>query len=117
MARSREEMQDIALYHMEKSNRRNKRDENAPESLEEGLKRLEKHNSMTPEERQKAKTWGEWCDGLQEFMLKNKTWSQKNFSFVSTKYGKEMAQLHSDGVTYREVVAFIEEKAIERLNW
>lgn len=117
MARSREEMQDIALYHMEKSNRRNKRDDNAPETLEEGLKRFEKHNNMTPEEKQKAKTWGDWCDDLQTFMLKNKTWSQKNFTFVSAKYGKELAQLHAEGAPYREVVTFIQEKAVERLNW
>ena len=117
MARSREEMQDIALYHMEKSNRRNKHEDNAPESLEEGLKRLEKHDSMSPEEKQKAKTWGDWCDDLRDYMLKNKTWSQKNFTFVSSKYGTEMAKLHSDGVSYREVVSFIEEKAVERLNW
>jgi hypothetical protein len=102
---------------MEKSNRRNKHEDNAPESLEEGLKRLEKHDSMSPEEKQKAKTWGDWCDDLRDYMLKNKTWSQKNFTFVSSKYGTEMAKLHSDGVSYREVVSFIEEKAVERLNW
>jgi hypothetical protein len=118
MGRSREEVQDIALYHMEKSNRRNKgAASNEPESLEEGMNRLDKLASMSPEERQRMKTWGDWCDDLRDFMLKNRTWSQRNYTFVMAKYNAEMMKFHADGTSYREVVSFIEEKSVERLNW
>jgi hypothetical protein len=117
MGKSREEMQDIALYHMEKANRRTRNEAKTEESLEEAVNRLDKWDSMTPGERLKSLSWGDWLDGLQQALIKDRTWSQKNYTFVTAKYQDELMKMHSEGTSYREVSQFIREKAVERLNW
>ena len=110
-------MQDIALYHMEKANRRTRNEAKTEESLEEAVNRLDKWDSMTPGERLKSLSWGDWLDGLQQALIKDRTWSQKNYTFVTAKYQAELMKMHSEGTSYREVSQFIREKAVERLNW
>ena len=110
-------MQDIALYHMEKANRRSRKDAPQEESLQEAMARLDKWDSMTPAERLKSLSWGDWLDGLQQALIKDRTWSQKSYTFVTSKYEAELMKMHSEGTSYREVSQFIREKAVERLNW
>jgi hypothetical protein len=113
MAKSREEVQDIALYHMEKLSRRVGSDrENRPLNLAEQLEKVER------EKKQGAAgvEWYDWLEIVKRRMKENRVHvAEKAFTFVTQKYRTEMEKIKANG-TVREAMIFVEDRAIEWMN-
>jgi hypothetical protein len=113
MAKSREEVQDIALYHMEKLSRRvgNDRD-NRPLTLAEQLAKLESNKFNDPSKME----WYDWLEVLQKKMKENRVHiASKAFEYVSRKYRNQLELMKSKG-NYGEAIVFMENHAIEWMN-
>ena len=110
--RNREEVQDIALYHMEKLNRRNPSEE--AKTLKDELKEA----SLTPEERRKRMPPGEWYRDLKDAIAFDKKCMVPNrlYQWVSTKFKEDVEKMRLDGSTFVEVCKFIRSKESDFLN-
>lgn len=114
MARDKESMQDIALHHMDKINRRNQTD-NKPKTLAEQLKEME----LSPEERRKRMPSAEWYRDLRDQVYMGKGTAvvgKRLFEYVSAKYKKEIEAFRESGAPYKEVINFMKSKADEFIN-
>ena len=114
MARDKESMQDIALHHMDKINRRNQSD-NKPKSLAEQLKEAD----LSPEERRKRMPSVEWYRDLRDMIFMGKGTApvgNKLYEYVSAKYKKEIEDFRLTGAPYKDVLNFIRSKSDEYIN-
>lgn len=113
MAKSREEVQDIALYHMEKLSRRvGSERENRVVSLAEQLSRAEGLANQSTSQMD----FGDWREALQRKLKENrKGISGRAFEFVTRKYRKQLEEIKDRG-SWNEAFLFVEEKAIEWMN-
>lgn len=114
MARDKESMQDIALYHMDKMNRNNQSD-NKPKSLAEQLKEA----ALPPEERRKRMPSTDWHRDLRDQVYMGKgsvTVGTRLFQYVMSKYKTEIEAYRESGVSYKEVINFIKSKSDEYIN-
>lgn len=123
MAKSREEMQDIALYHMEKLNRRTKGDrDNTPQSLEEQFKELTRVNNLTPEQRMKEKSWEEWSYDLRRWMESRET--ARRYTTFTTRFTgwvfqarkTELQKFHSEGTAYKDMADWLQDMQMVHMN-
>ena len=114
MARDKESMQDIALHHMDKLNRRNQT-ENKPKTLAEQLK----ESQLSPEERRKRMPAVEWHRDLAELVFMGKGTapvSKRLFEYVRAKYKKEIEDFRLSGAPLKDVMSFIRSKSDEYIN-
>lgn len=113
MAKSREEMQDNALYHMDKLSKSvgNLR-ENKVLSLAEQLAQVDK----TRGKELLLMGWHDWIRNLQSKLKENRmSISSAAFNYVTSKYRKELEVMQQKS-TLREAMIFIDEHAIEWMN-
>jgi hypothetical protein len=111
MARSVEEIQDIALFQMGKITRNND-SQNRPLSLAEQIAREEKMKHRD----ESLMGWGEWLEELKAKMKARKMRvTNSAFDFITRKYRKEIETLKSTGASH-EAMLLIEERAIEWSN-
>jgi hypothetical protein len=123
MAKSREEMQDIALYHMDKLNRRTPGErDNKPKSLEEEWKAMDRWNKLSPEQRNQETPWGDWQINLRDW-LNNREGGRRHGVFTDRFYGwlcsarkKELMEYHAKGTQYKDMVTWIKEMAEYHIN-
>lgn len=117
MARSKEDSQDIAMYHMEKIMRQNKT-VNTPKTSLESFQEEEAWKKMTPEEKMKQKSPYDWERDLRDELLLTRKHGvgQKQYSWVMTKYKHKMNEFREKGVSLSEVISFIKEKQLEYMN-
>lgn len=113
MARDKESMQDIALYHMDKMNR-NSAATAKPKTLAEQLADLER----TPEQIRRESSHYDWHHDLRDFCVKMKHGpGDKLIQFVLSKYKTDMEQFHKKGSNFKEVAIFIQSKLEEFMNY
>lgn len=113
MAKSREEMQDNALYHMDKLSRQvgNAR-ENKVLSLAEQLANVEK----TRGKELLLMDWHDWLKHVQSKLKENKiAISGGAFDYVTSKYRRQLEEMQQKS-TIREAMIFIDDHAIEWMN-
>jgi hypothetical protein len=113
MAKSREEMQDNALYHMDKLSRQvgNAR-ENRVLSLAEQISNAENRKSKEL----LLMEWHDWLRHIQTKLKENRiAISSAAFNYVATKYRKDLEGMQQKS-TVREVINFIDDHAIEWMN-
>lgn len=113
MARDKEAAQDIALYHMEKSNRNNPTTDK-PKSLAEQLAELKK----TPEQLRRESTWYDWSKDLKEFGDRIKTGGpgEKLTGYVMARHRDKIEEFWKSGARFQEVINYINSFAEELLN-
>ena len=123
MAKSREDMQNIALYHMDKLNRRTQGErDNRPPTLEEQLKEEARRKNLTPEQRRAEKPWGEWCIAFRDHLesretrLKWTTFSQKFIGWVMVKHKAELEEYHRKGTAFSEFMPWLIDKQMVHMN-
>jgi hypothetical protein len=115
MARSKEDMQDIALYHMDKLNRRNVSEK--PLTGKESLQQELEYANLSSSEKMRRKSNYDWELDLRD--LVNKKWSNinyKQFQWVLAKFKKEMKEFHEKGEPYTTVLAFVRDKQMDWMN-
>ena len=113
MAKSREEVQDIALYHMEKLSRSvgNVR-ENKILSLADQIAIQESGKRDS----QPEMNWFDWLELIFKNMKSNRqVVSHKAFEYVVGKYKSKLESYKSDSRS-REAAIFIDEHSIEWMN-
>ena len=123
MAKSREEMQDIALYHMDKMNRRTKGErDNRPPTLEEQLAEEERRKHLTPEQKMKEMTYQEWAFELREWMGKREThrryttFSSKFSSWLFTARRNELVAYHEKGTVFTDLANWLQDMQMVHMN-
>lgn len=110
--RNGHEAQDIALHHMEKLNRRNENNNN-----EKTLKEQLDYANLSPEERRKRLPSGEWYRNLKDVALGPKnTVGNRLYTWVTSKFKKEIEEMRTSGESYENVVRFIKSKNLDLLN-
>jgi hypothetical protein len=113
MAKSREDIQDNALYHMNKLSRSvgNLR-ENKVLSLAEQLENLEK----TKGKELLLMEWHDWLKHVYSKVRENKmAISSRAFEYVTTKYRRKLEEMQQKA-TVGEVIIFIDDHSIEWMN-
>lgn len=113
MGRSMEDMQNNALYHMDKLSRSvGNANENKILSLAEQIENVEKKKG-------KELLLMEWRDWLRHVQVKLKenrmSISGGAFEYVTNKYRRELEAMQQKS-TIREVIMFIDDHAIEWMN-
>lgn len=123
MAKSREEMQDIALYHMDKMNRRTQGErENKPQTLEEQMKELDRKNSLTPEQRLAELPWGDWNRSLMDWLQSREThrkygaFTSKFFTWLSRAKRAELEEHHRKGTKFSDMVPWMKDMQMIHMN-
>ena len=112
MARDKESMQDIAMYHMDKLNRQNT-SVNKIKTLAEQLAEFNK----SPEQLRRESSYYDWSKDLKEACDSDKFGpSGPYFLFVTARYKKEMEEFHSKGTPFKEIIFFIKSKEEEYIN-
>lgn len=113
MARDKESMQDIALYHMDRVNRNNPSD-NKPMTLAEQLKEA----ALSPEERRKRMPSGDWHRELRDevYMRKGVSVGERLFQYVLANYKKEIEDIRLSGAHFKEAITFVKSKSDEYIN-
>lgn len=112
MAKSREDIQDIALYHMEKQNRRN-REETKKVTLKEELE----HLSLSPEDKRKRMSQRDWNIEVREYCLDSKNGCGANLlSWVQVKYKADFEKFKENGTAFNEILTFVKSKKEEHIN-
>lgn len=110
MARDKESMQDIALYHMERMNRNN-----PTNTKEKTLAEQIADSKKSPEQQRRESSTYDWEHDLRDLCTK-KGVSEKLKQYVSFKYKAEMKQFHEAGSSFNEVIMFINSKQEEHMN-
>ena len=117
MAKTREEMQDIALGHMDKINRRNK---TVTETPQEEYERQVRESKWTPQQRMQNKSKYDWQKDLEEHIAKlgfgGNGVGRGLLSWCQNKFKTEFEGFHKNGNSYEEVVRFVKDKEIAYLN-
>ena len=120
MAKTREQMQDIALGQMDKINRRTKgQRDNTPMSLADQLKAAEKIQNMSPAERRASLSFEDWRYHLNNFILENKyryPIALASMTWIYRKYGEVMEEFHQNGETWQTVAQWLVDKQTEHMN-
>ncbi len=123
MGRSKEDMQDIALHQMEKSNRWNKQPEKRLVSYQEQIAELERKKSLTPEQLNREKSYEDyvyelrlWMESRETSRKYNITFTGKFITWVTLAKKKEMAQFHSKGTVYSEMIPWLEDMKEVHMN-
>ena len=113
MARDKEAMQDIALYHMEKLNRRNQ-GENKVKTLAEQLE----ESKQSPTDRRKNMAPVEWYKDVRDIVLMNKKCrvGAGLWNWASVKYKADIEKMRMNGDTYESVLSFVKEKESDYIN-
>jgi hypothetical protein len=109
--RNGNEVQDRLLVQMERISRNNPTDYQN-KSLEEQLKEA----NLPPEEKQKRKTPRDWHRDLIDIVNMDRTIGTRLFQWSTVKYKADIEKFRTDGVPYKEVLAFIRSKATEFMN-
>lgn len=113
MAKSKEEMGDIALRNIDRTNRMNPSEEVKAKSLAEQLKELEK----TPEQVRREMPWHEWNKDLFDYFTMQKGGgSQRLFQYVLNKYREDIKKFHESGTHFKNIATFVNTKSEEFLN-
>jgi hypothetical protein len=123
MAKSREEMQDIALYHMDKMNRRTQgQRENKPKSLQEEWNEMERWNKLTPEQRNQETPWGEYLRNLKDWMnsrdggRRHGIFTDRFYSWLTSARKKELMEYHAKGTQFKDMAAWIKDMSEIHIN-
>ncbi len=123
MARSKEEMQDIALYHMEKQNRHSKGERiNPTPTLAEQLAELERSKKMSRSEKLREMTPQEWNYELKTWTRKKEIQNRYGFggnftSWLFSHKRKKLDEFHTKGTTFTEMVPWLKEMQEEYINF
>lgn len=115
MGRYKEDIQDSITRQMEKAARKFDRQPGDRQlgdlTLAEQLKKREKYDKMSDEQKRAATPINVWQDYLSDFMVnKKKVTTRTIFNTISTKYSNELRDFHEKGVHFNEIIPFIEEK-------
>jgi hypothetical protein len=119
MAKSREEVQDIALYHIDKLNKKHPgaRKDVEP-TLSEQIKALDEWEKKTPSEKLSATPYKEWLENMRMYFIKGKkhTFTQRFWNWVDKKHRSELEDFHKKGISYNEMSAWLEDRVIDHMN-
>jgi hypothetical protein len=120
MAKTREQMQDIALGQMDKVNRRTRgQRDSTPVSLAEQIKAAEKLDNMTPAERRASLSWDEWRHYFNRFLIENSfryPVAQDSITWAYRRYGKVLEEFHQTGETWQVAAQWLVDKQTEHIN-
>jgi hypothetical protein len=112
MARDKESMQDIALYHIDRINRANPTTAKS-QSLSQQLNELKK----TPEQIRKESTTYDWVHNLRDYCVNMRFGpGARLVEYVQFKYKEKMQFFHESGASFKEVTSFILSKEEEHMN-
>ena len=111
MARDKESMQDIAMYHMDRINRNSGPTEKAKTLAEQIAE-----SKRSPEQKRRESSKYDWEHDLRDHCL-SKGVSEKLKSFVSFRYKAQIEEFHQKGSSFNEVVTFINSKMEEYMNY
>lgn len=116
MAKTVEEMQDIALRQMEKINRRN-RETSDSVSLASQLEKEKKWNKMSLQEKLKSLSRPDWNYQFKKFLDSKKTnVGDRMLNWVTQRYKKQFDKFHEEGTPFSEVLEFVQSKHTEFIN-
>lgn len=110
MARDKESMQDIAMYHMDRINRNS-----APTAKAKTLAEQIADSKKSPEQQRRESSKYDWEHDLRDICTK-KGVSEKLKQYVSFKYKTDMEKFHEAGSSFNEVISFINSKQEEHMN-
>jgi hypothetical protein len=118
MAKSKEQIQDIAFRQMDKTNRQNRNKEEEVLSLAEQLKKREKWDSLSPEEKLRALPREEWLYQMRTWMRAQKQGvGVSHLNWAERKYAKKFEEFHQNGTMFSRIQAWLlEETSSEFMN-
>lgn len=110
-------MQDIALYHMEKLNRRNKVVEKT-ETLAEQIKRMDDWHKLTPTEKLKHMPYSDWLVKLKEHLVlgRQSIVPGRCFDWMTMKRKTQLQEFHANGTSFTEIAAWAKEMSLVYMN-
>lgn len=120
MARSssREDVQDRILNQMERASRNSKDDRTVKsESLTDQLKRAAEWKALSPEEKLKQLSWGDWQRKVKEYLTEKRiAVTDRCFQYATMRLKSEYQKFHQEGTPLNEVADWLRQKDRDLLN-
>jgi hypothetical protein len=121
MARSasREDVQDRILGQMDRSNRQSGDSRNKKvESLSEQMEREAKWKALSPEEKLKQLSWGDWQRKVKDYLQEKKLIvSERAFRYATTRMKPEYEKFHQQGTELSEVADWLKKQDLHLMNY
>lgn len=123
MAKSREEIQDIALHAMDKENRRSKGERSGrPPTLAQDVAEMKRRDALSPEQKIKELSPADWERSLRqhlqtrESMLRHGMFSQRFLSWLFIKRKAELESYHRNGSPFQSMIPWLQEMQEVHMN-
>lgn len=123
MAKSREEIQDVALSRMDKVWKNNQGERNnRPQKIEEIVKEQERQARLSPEQKVREMSGSEWARGLKEYLdtkevrLRHGAFNQRFLTWLFNKKKEELKSFHNQGIKFSEMIPWLKDMALEHIN-
>jgi hypothetical protein len=122
MAKSREEVQDIALNHMDRINRNTQGERVVKNpSLKEQLDEEKRRAGLSESEKLKELDWSEWSRKLRDWltnreMSRRHTFTERFLQWIWARHKPQLEQFHQTGTTYTEMLPWFSDKQMEHIN-